>query len=149
MVFRGGFAVVLFKKEKTWCAALVDFRSQIKYSVAPNRAGSGTDGVAREPDSNGDLNVFNVNRNDDGFWLDDNWTNPSNRWNLDNEFVFRLRKCFLFPRLREVAVFLFRIFHLFFPTPQHSADFVEFGGDLFKMPVGDQFSFPSDGNDEF
>lgn len=109
---------MLFKKEKTWCAALVDFRSQIKYSVAPNRAGSGTDGVARKIDSDGDLNVFNVNRNDDGFWLDNNWTNPSNRWNLDNEFVFRLRKCFLFLPRSQIAVFLFgALFYFFLPSP--------------------------------
>ena len=78
-------------------------------------------------DSDGDLNVFNVNRDDGGFWLDNNWTNHSNRWNLDNEFVFRLRKRFLFPR-SQITVFLFRaLSYFFFPSPQHSADFIEFG----------------------
>jgi len=43
-------------------------------------------------DSDGDLSVFSVNRNGGGFWLDISWTNPSDRWYLDDEFVFRLRK---------------------------------------------------------
>lgn len=42
--------------------------------------------------SGGDLSVFRVRRSDDGFWLGISWTNPSNRWHLDHEFVFRLRK---------------------------------------------------------
>jgi len=28
-------------------------------------------------------------------WLNDNWANPTNEWNPDNEFVFRLRKYLL------------------------------------------------------
>ena len=44
-------------------------------------------------DSDGNPNVFNVNRNEDGKeWLNNNWANPTNKWNLDNEFVFHLRK---------------------------------------------------------
>jgi hypothetical protein len=43
-------------------------------------------------DSDGNPNVFNVKRNDDGKrWLNSNWANPDNRWNLDNRIVFRLR----------------------------------------------------------
>ena len=55
------------------------------------------DGVAHKNDSDGNPNVFNVNRNDDGkAWLNDNWAKPDNKWNTDNEIIFRLRKCFLF-----------------------------------------------------
>ena len=43
-------------------------------------------------DSDGNPNVFKVKRNDDTPWLNSNWANPDNHWNLDNEFVFRLRK---------------------------------------------------------
>ena len=39
-------------------------------------------------DSNGDLNVFNVDRDDDERWLNTNWSNPENVWNPENEFVF-------------------------------------------------------------
>ncbi len=47
-------------------------------------------------DSDGNPNVFNVNRNDDGKrWLNTNYANPGNRWNLENEIVFRLCKCFI------------------------------------------------------
>ncbi|MEA3249820.1 MAG: hypothetical protein U9Q03_05730 [Patescibacteria group bacterium] len=32
-------------------------------------------------DSDGDPNMFNLNRNDDGLWLNANYANPDNRWN--------------------------------------------------------------------
>ena len=66
------------------------------------------DDATYKTDSDGNPNIFNVKRNDDGFWLNNNWTNPTNKWNLDNEFVFRLRKCF-FSALFKSAVFLFWI----------------------------------------
>ena len=53
---------------------------------------SGIDGASYNTDSDGNLNVFNLNRNDDGVWLDNNWAKPDNRWNPDNELVFRFRK---------------------------------------------------------
>jgi hypothetical protein len=43
-------------------------------------------------DRNGNPNVFNVEHNDDGLWLNNNWANVDNKWNLDNELMFRLRK---------------------------------------------------------
>lgn len=65
------------------------------------------DGAIYETDSDGNPNVFNVNRNDDGkSWLNNNWAKPTNKWNSDNEVVFRLRKSFL-SALLQVAVFLF------------------------------------------
>ena len=57
--------------------------------------GSGLDGVPRKTDSNGNPNVFNLKRNDDGLWLNNNWAKPSNEWNPNNKFAFRLRNCFL------------------------------------------------------
>ena len=56
--------------------------------------GSGMDGASYITDRNGNPNVFNLERNDNGLWLNNNWANPDNRWNADNEFVFRLRKYF-------------------------------------------------------
>lgn len=54
--------------------------------------GSGMDGAAHVPDSDGNPNVFDVKRNDDGkLWLNNDWKNPDNRWKLDNRIVFRLR----------------------------------------------------------
>lgn len=53
----------------------------------------GTDGRMHVTDSDGNPNVFNVGRNDDGKQLlNANYANPDNRWNLGNEIVFRLRK---------------------------------------------------------
>jgi len=47
--------------------------------------------------SDGDLNVFNVERNDDGSWLNGNNGHPDNRRNADSRFVFALpRKSFHF-----------------------------------------------------
>lgn len=48
-------------------------------------------------DSNGNPNVFYIKRNSDGKrYLNGNWANPKNQWNLDNEIVFPLRKCPVF-----------------------------------------------------
>lgn len=57
---------------------------------------SGVDGVMYTTDSDSNPFVFYVKRNDDKPWLNTNWTNSDNRWNLDNEIVFRLRKCVYF-----------------------------------------------------
>lgn len=50
-------------------------------------------------DSDGNPNVFNLERNDDGLWLNNNWAKPDNTWNPNNKFAFRLRNYFLFPQL--------------------------------------------------
>lgn len=39
-------------------------------------------------DSDGNLDVFNVERNDDGLWLDGNNGNPDNFWNGNYRWVF-------------------------------------------------------------
>jgi len=53
-------------------------------------------------DSDGNLNVFNLNRNDSELWLDNNGNNPDNVWNDDNRFVFvRSRKSLYFSAFAE------------------------------------------------
>ncbi len=46
------------------------------------------DGISYETDSDGNLKVFNVERNDDGLWLNSNYANPDNKYNGDNRWVF-------------------------------------------------------------
>ncbi len=43
-------------------------------------------------DSNGNLNVFNVEHDNDERWLNGNNGNPDNFWNGNNRFVFVRRK---------------------------------------------------------
>ncbi len=50
--------------------------------------GSGIDGALYITDSDGDLKLFNVKRNDSGLWLNGNYDNPGNVWNTNNRFVF-------------------------------------------------------------
>ena len=50
----------------------------------------GIDGLSYITDSDGNLNVFNVERDDNDQWLNTNWFNPRNTWNDDNHFVFVL-----------------------------------------------------------
>ena len=57
----------------------------------------GADGHRHVTDSDGDPNVFNLNRNDDSKqWLNANYANPDNQWNLEDEIVFLLRKSLYF-----------------------------------------------------
>ena len=92
------------------------------------------DDTSHNTDSDGNPNVFKLERNDDGLWLNDNWAKPDNEWNPDNKFVFRLRNCFLSAAL-HVAVFLFRIVQVFLPTAEHLPDFLEFQGDVLTLLV--------------
>lgn len=41
-------------------------------------------------DRDGNPNVFSVNANDDGLWLNDNIAKSGNTWNPENRFVFLL-----------------------------------------------------------
>ena len=87
-------------------------------------------------DSDGNPNVFNLERNDDGLWLNNNWAKPDNTWNPDNKFVFRLRNYFLFRDLMShVAVFLFRVGRIFLPTAKHLANFFEFQCNALTVSV--------------
>jgi len=125
------------KKEKTWCGALVESCSQIKYSLSffalfADQEGSGSDGAIYNTDRGGNPNVFNLERNDNGSWLNNNWANPDNKWNPRNEFVFRLRQSFLSARLRCLAVFLIRVIQTFLPATEHFSYFLKFHGDILE-----------------
>lgn len=79
------------KNEVTWYATLSDYDHTYD---ATQRVFKGWWYRWRDVhmDSDGNPNVFNVKRNDDGkLWLNTNWTNPDDQWNLDNRIVFRLR----------------------------------------------------------
>jgi hypothetical protein len=59
--------------------------------------GSEMDGALHIIDSDGWLNVFNLNRDKGGLWLDNDNGNPGNVWNPDNRFLFvRPRKSLYF-----------------------------------------------------
>ena len=96
------------------------------YRLEADFMGGGMDGTSYITDRNGNPNVFNFNRNDDGLWLNNNWADPGNRWNADNEFVFRLRKYFFFSAVSKRAVFLFGIFETPFSTTKHFPCFFKF-----------------------
>lgn len=97
--------------------------------------GSELDGVAHITDRNGNPNVFKLERNDDGLWLNNNWAKPDNKWNPNNKFAFCLRKYLLSAPL-QVAVFLFKIAQTFLPAAEHSADCIKFCGYILAVPVG-------------
>ena len=116
--------------------------------------GGGKDGKLHITDRNGNPNVFNLEHNDNGLWLNNNWTNPTNKWNLDNELMFRLRKYFFTAPCCDTnrlqgAVFLFRIIQIFLPTAKHSTGFSELLGYFFEFVVGNDFTFPSDRDQKF
>jgi len=66
---------------------------------------SGTEGISHNSD--GDPNLLNTNRNDDGRWLNTTYDNPDNRWNSDYGFAFVVAQFFSFLSWRLVGrVFL-------------------------------------------
>ena len=90
-----------FRKNKdTWCKALGYIQIPDKIQPGEYSKGSGTDDALCIRNSDGDLNVFNVEHNDDGLWLNSNYGNPDNVWNADNQWVFvrpRNSLCFSSP----------------------------------------------------
>ena len=99
-------------------------------------------------DRRGDPKVFDLAHNDDGLWLNNNFANPDNKWNADNEFMFRLRKYFFSVRLGE-TVFLLRIVEILLPTAKHTTCFAKFQCQFLVFAVRNDFALPSDGNKEF
>ncbi len=86
------------KNKDAWRKRLGDLRSRIRYSSESACLPEGRfDGrcsrrpFARRADSDGNLNVFNVEHGDDGRWLNANNGHPDNRWNPDNVWVFARR----------------------------------------------------------
>ena len=88
--------------------------------------GGGIDGTSHATDSDGDLNVFNVERNDDGSqWLNSNYDNPDNVWNADNRWVFLRRNSFISLLLGRRVLFILNLLKMFcklsVPSTEHSS----------------------------
>ncbi len=67
----------------------------------------GIEDVLYITDSDGDPNVFNVNRNDSELWLNANHAHSGNLWNPDNLWAFcPPRNCFLSPVIYWQEFFL-------------------------------------------
>ena len=49
-------------------------------------------GMKQITDSDGDPDVFRLERNEDGLWLRVSWAVPDIEWGPNREFVFSLRK---------------------------------------------------------
>ena len=62
----------------------------------------GADGVLYITDLDGNLNVFETERNSDGLWFNGNNGNPDNFWNDDNQWVFLRGNSLYFPAKRGV-----------------------------------------------
>ncbi|KKU97507.1 MAG: hypothetical protein UY30_C0004G0016 [Parcubacteria group bacterium GW2011_GWB1_48_6] len=61
-------------------------------------------------DSDRNPNVLNVERNSNGKrWLNTDYANPDDIWNLDNRIVFRLR-CYRYFSPGLLGEFCFRVF---------------------------------------
>ena len=91
------------KNEVTWYSVLGHIQRCRRRHTARRAIRRAVDQTARCTfrDSDGDLNVFNVEHNDDGLWLNSNYGKPDNLWNPDNRFVFRARNSLHFsPRFR-------------------------------------------------
>lgn len=67
---------------------------RIRFNFFEYSKGGDTDDVLYNSD--GDLNLLNANRNDNGQWLNTYYDNPDNRWNRDNGFVFVISQLSLF-----------------------------------------------------
>lgn len=52
--------------------------------------GGGMEGTSYRTDSDGNLNIFNVEHDDDDLWLNANYGNPDNFYNGNNRFLFVL-----------------------------------------------------------
>mgnify|MGYP001564003627 CR=1 FL=1 len=70
--------------------------------------GSDMDGTLHITDSDGNPNLFNVNRDDDELWLNNDDGRLDNRWNGNNRFVFLRRKSLHFSSI-SVEEFCFII----------------------------------------
>lgn len=66
---------------RCWSIAIPNSIQPGEYSM-----GGGTEGASYISDGN--PNVLNSNRNDDGQWLNANWDHPDNQWNDNGAFAF-------------------------------------------------------------
>lgn len=75
------------------------------------------DGWLYKIDRDSHPSVFELERNDDGLWLNTNWVNPINRWDPGLRLVFSVSKFLLF-RLVLLGGFSFQLtVKLFFQPP--------------------------------
>jgi len=100
------------------------FRSGIsipnKIQPEENSTGGAIDGEICISDGN--PNVINSNRYDDGSWLNTYWDNLANEWNDDGAFAFVAPLLSLFlSRLRDGGVLFLKLTN---PSAEHSADFL-------------------------
>ena len=88
------------KIKNTWYGVLLYLRYRIRYNLEIvhllRKVVVWVTLHTERTDSNGDLNIFNVERDDDERWLNGNNGHPDNEWNGDNRFVFASRKSFYF-----------------------------------------------------
>ncbi len=74
-------------------------------------------------DSDGNLNVFNVERNDDDRWLNTNIGHPDNTWNPENVWVFS--RSYPHSFLSGACLWGVLFYQLSVPTTEHLTDFFE------------------------
>ena len=94
---------------------------KIKYSSESNRGAVTSEGVLHLTDSDGNLKVFNVERNEDGRWLNGNNGHPDNVWNGNNRWAFR-RNFLHFSRHWREFLLLVETSN---PAAEHLADFLQ------------------------
>ena len=97
--------------------------------------------------SDGDPNLLNANRNDDGQWLNTYYDKPDNRWNRDNGFAFAVSQLSSFlSRFRGRVLFC----ELTVPAAKHFTGFVQLYGksDILLQLACTQAQFPSEPPDE-
>ncbi len=67
----------------------------MRLSLFKHLKGGGNDGILHNSD--GDLRLLSVDRNDNGSWLNVNYDNSDNRWNRDNGLAFVSSQVFQTP----------------------------------------------------
>ena len=74
--------------------------------------------------SDGDPNLLNVNRNDNGRWLNTYYDKPDNRWNRNNGFAFVVSQLSSFLSCPVLADGRVSFLKLTAPAAKHFAHFV-------------------------
>lgn len=122
------------KKEDTWREALGHYDAGFDSTLRIFEGWWSGRCLAR---SDGDPNLLNVNRDNDGRWLNAYNDRPDNRWNRDNGFAFAVSQFSSFLPYEGVL-----FCDLAAPTAKHPADFFYFQGQCYVFAVIDRFRFP-------
>lgn len=144
--------VLVNKKENTWCDALVDSRSHIKYSpVFPLRGGVRWTVSRMTCRTTPTLTATRTSSSWNATTTVCGWTTIGRNLTMGgirttssysvSETVF-----FFLSATLHVAVFLFRIVQIFLPAAEHLPYFFELQSDVFALLVGNELAFPSDWN---